>query len=293
MRYFRKRMRSRRFLLVCAAVSVVVLGGAAVVASGAYPTDHVTVYTGCLSKSGTSAGNISSVAASPTTPAKPCGSNQTLIHLSGGTITSVNPGTGLTGGGSDGSVTLADAADKTYTGADFATSGQDCAAGTFATGINATGGLNCAAPTIDDLQGSACTFNGHPSTLQVSTDSTSGAVSMTCTPVYEVSVTMTGLAAPSINIHDDTNNNLDNGCNALSCSTLVPSGDQVRMDFSSGSGSTGGGTPFTYTCPGESPQTAGSSPGFTSGTLYNGYCPVATHDATITADYAVTATASG
>lgn len=72
MRYFRKRMRSRRFVLVSAAVGVVVLGGAVAVASGAYPTSGVQVYTGCL----TTQGNIGNVAASATTPLHSCGTNQ-------------------------------------------------------------------------------------------------------------------------------------------------------------------------------------------------------------------------
>jgi hypothetical protein len=87
-------------LLVLVGVVMVVLGGTAVIASGAYPTSGVAVYTGCL----TAQGNINNVATSPTTPLHPCGTNQTLVQFSGGTITSVNAGTGLSGGGSDGAV---------------------------------------------------------------------------------------------------------------------------------------------------------------------------------------------
>jgi len=71
-----------------------------------YPQDSVAVYTGCLQINGTGGGQIASVAISPTTPLKPCNSNQTLIHFSGGTITQVTAGPGLTGGGSNGYVTL-------------------------------------------------------------------------------------------------------------------------------------------------------------------------------------------
>jgi len=181
MRDFRKRMRSRRFLVVSAVVGVVALAGTASVAYAVYPTDSVTVMTGCLTTSGTSAGNIGSVAVG-LTPAKPCGSNQKLIHISGGTITSVTAGTGLTGGGSDGAVTLNDQ-DATYNGTNFATSGQDCPAHQFATGIDAKGVLKCAQPALSDLQGAACTANGQQSTLDVTTDDTTGAVSMTCQPL--------------------------------------------------------------------------------------------------------------
>ena len=62
------------------------------------------------------------------------------------------------------------------------------------------------------------------------------------------------------------------------------------MLFDSGGQSTGGGTPFEYTCPGEAikTQVPGTGMGFTAQR-----CPVAGVDVTITADYAVTPTASG
>lgn len=215
MRFVRNGVRNRRFLLVWTAVATAVLAGAAVVASGAYPTTGVTVFTGCLTTSGTSRGTIGNVAASPTTPAKPCASNQRLIHLSGGTITSLVAGVGLTGGGSNGSVSLSVApryqlpqnctsgqfasssgvgkgfacgTDTSYSGADFALSSQDCPAGTFAIGIDTSGTLKCGQPTVADLQGSRCTFNGLPSTLVVATDNTTGLVSMICNPVKGTSL---------------------------------------------------------------------------------------------------------
>ena len=276
MRYFRTRMRSTRFLLVSAAVGIVVLAGAAVATASlvGYPTDSVTVMTGCLTTNGTGAGNIVNVAASPSNPSKACGSNQKLVHLSGGTITRVTAGTGLTTTGSggtggsgyvdngfatlgllpgfslpqncgsnqvaksSGSNTWACAndanttysngtgldlsntnefslnsnyqlpqnctsgqfpdwggqtwacgndQDTTYSGTDFATSGQDCQAGEFVTGIDGNGALKCAQPTVAELQGSPCTVNGQSSTLAVSTDNSSGVVTMTCTPVTAAS----------------------------------------------------------------------------------------------------------
>jgi hypothetical protein len=108
-----------RILIVNVTVSALVLAAAAVIAFGAYPQDTVTVYTGCL----TSGGTITSLAASPTTPTKPCAATDQLIHLSGGTITKVTAGTGLTGGGSNGYVAL---------GLDPAYSlPQSCVAGNF------------------------------------------------------------------------------------------------------------------------------------------------------------------
>jgi hypothetical protein len=134
-------------------------------ALAAYPQDSVTVFTGCLN----SGGQIGSVAVG-TSPAKSCGSD-TLIHLSGGTITQVTAGTGLTGGGNNGYVSVgiqpgyqlpqsscssgqfvaSDGADgwscqsqKTYSGSDFALSNQSCNTGQFVTGFDSAGLKQCA-----------------------------------------------------------------------------------------------------------------------------------------------------
>jgi hypothetical protein len=98
-----RRLVPRRVgLVIAVALAFTFLPVLAPFARAAYPTDTVTVYTGCLNTGGL----ITSLAASPTTPLKPCGSTQTLVHVSGGTVTSVTAGAGLTGGGSDGAVTL-------------------------------------------------------------------------------------------------------------------------------------------------------------------------------------------
>jgi hypothetical protein len=96
----------RRRVRWAVAAAVILTFVAIPTAFAAYPASGVTVYTGCLTTSPAAAGQIESVAASPTTPAKPCSPNQVLIHFSGGTITQVTAGPGLAGGGSDGSVTL-------------------------------------------------------------------------------------------------------------------------------------------------------------------------------------------
>jgi hypothetical protein len=152
---FRGRLR----LSALGAVLAAVAGAGAAMA--AYPDSNVAVYTGCLNK-GSSGGQISNVADNPTTPLKPCNSNQVLIHLSGGTITKVSAGSGLTGGGSDGAVTLSLAggyqlpqscsdgqapkeSGGSWTCGNFANANQSCTSGQFTNGVGSDGSLSCAA----------------------------------------------------------------------------------------------------------------------------------------------------
>jgi len=93
------RLRWAALILVIAAI------GGASAAYAAYPQDSVYVYTGCLNTAGNGNGTIVSLAKG-LVPLKPCGQNMILIHLSGGTITQITAGTGLTGGGSGGNVTI-------------------------------------------------------------------------------------------------------------------------------------------------------------------------------------------
>lgn len=153
-----------RWMLVAA---MLVVATAAGVAYAAYPTSGVAVYTGCLNTGGSAGGQINNVAVSPASPLKPCGSNQVLVHLSGGTITRVIAGTGLSGGGSDGAVTLGLAngfslpqscadgqapveSSSGWTCGNFANSDQSCSTGKFANGVGQDGSLSCGAQAQPD-----------------------------------------------------------------------------------------------------------------------------------------------
>jgi len=174
------RRRWRLFVVTVGSAATALVAGAAIAfATVGYPTDSVTVMSACLTTSGASAGVLGSVAVG-NNPAKSCGSNQTLVHLSGGTITRVTAGTGVslagsggTGGtgyvnngsttvgldshyqlpqsncssgqfvASDGSGGWSCQTQKTYSGSDFALSNQSCDTGEFLTGFSATGTKQC------------------------------------------------------------------------------------------------------------------------------------------------------
>jgi hypothetical protein len=150
----------------------------------------------------------------------------------------------------------------------------------------ATGATGPTGPSsLDALNGSPCTVGGNASTLQVSIDPATGAVTMTCTPLVNVSASVTGGPMDFIQIADFTQvTGTLCSDNPTSCSLLAASGDSVRVSLASGQD--GGdvpvmGSPFSYTCPGSGIRQAS----FDGQDEYQGNCSAVN----VTSDYAVTA----
>jgi hypothetical protein len=100
MRFGFHRNSGGRLLVAIAAVAIA--GTTAVYALAGHQPSGVQSYTGCLIPS---SGTPTKLAVGDS-PSSPCNSGQVQIHLSGGDITAVTAGSGLTGGGANGAVSL-------------------------------------------------------------------------------------------------------------------------------------------------------------------------------------------
>jgi hypothetical protein len=172
-----KWIQRRALVLALAAIGVVAIAGTAV---AGHITSNVKSYTGCL----VGGEGVIIKVKEGNEPKSACTGGQTLVHLSGGDITSIalQTGGGLVGGATDGAATLslrrdcdngnvvkwngsawgcAADSNSTYTagtGLDLTGSTfsiepayrvkntPDCSAGQFATGFDGDGGIQCAAP---------------------------------------------------------------------------------------------------------------------------------------------------
>jgi Collagen triple helix repeat (20 copies) len=266
---------TKRAVLVAGAAGVLLIGGgtagAAIVASG--PVSSTGVIDGCYTNAEVNGSHVFVLQDQGTT----CPKGTTAVSWNQTGPAGPEGPTGATGptgpAGPTGPTGL--------TGAPGPTGPAGPAGPAGATGP--PGPTGPAGPSnLAALQGSPCTVGGNASTLNVSVDPTTGAVTLTCEPVFTVSVTVTDGTMTRINIFDDTQGT-GTGCNgATSCSFSVTSGDSVRVGLQSGSDDLSiMGSPFTYTCPGSGSQSAS----FDGIDEYVGECP----DTPVTGDYNVTA----
>ncbi len=100
-----------RLIALAGLAAAAALAGAVVSLAG-HESGSVPSYTGCLNASSGTIANL----AQADTPTAPCKDKETQIHLSGGDVTSLTAGAGLTGGGSEGALTLAVDANSILTG---------------------------------------------------------------------------------------------------------------------------------------------------------------------------------
>jgi hypothetical protein len=144
---YRRLETGRRGLVVLAFAALgLTLVGPAV---AGHLADGVKSYTGCL----TTQGGTLALIREGNAPAKACPSGSTEAHFSGGDITGVTAGTGLTGGGTNGNVTIS--LDPKYG------LRQDCADGQILEWTDGAGEWACAQD--DDTTytaGTGLTLNG-------------------------------------------------------------------------------------------------------------------------------------
>jgi hypothetical protein len=238
---------TKRAVLVAGAASILLIGGGAAGAAiaGSGPVDSSGAIHGCYGATNAHGTIHLFVLQDAGTP---CPSNMTAITWNQtGPQGPAGPAgaTGPTGAtGPQGPVGPAGAAGPT------GSAGPQGPAGP----AGATGPAGPA--SLAALQGSPCTFDGSASTLNVSVSSTTGAVTITCAPVYDaVSVAVTRGTMTTITIFDGTKGTSDSCLDATSCSVLVQQGDTVNVRLISGDAATGlKGTRYEFECPGSGPQ---------------------------------------
>ena len=111
--------------------------------------------------------------------------------------------------------------------------------------------------------------------MVVSQSSTTGAVSIVCTPIYQIGVVSSGQTFTTLEAIDgtDLSDSANNSCSdATSCYAYANPGDHGEVVIQSGSVTTGAGAEFSYTCPGGSSTEAVSRTASISGVYYQGVC---------------------
>ena len=141
------------------------------------------------------------------------------------------------------------------------------------------------------LQGSPCSFAGNASSVNVAQNPTTGVVTLTCAPVYQITTTVTSSNPPLtdylVNLHDFVTLSSVHCNNSASCSLSAPAGNGQLLQVVSGDTSSfSPGYPFTVTCPSGWSGGGAATPGF--GTTYESDCTTSSLSANGTASVSFT-----